>query len=99
MEGREIKKEVGVSLEKNEYGSLLRDKEGRGPPKFLFLPPASPSGYDPGGRVNSACLLLINPEPAHYEVASRTVLGSQEHFREQSFTQEEGNKAGTVPSK
>ena len=90
-------KKVRAGLEKNEYGRWEMKEEGRGPSKFPFLPPASPRPHDPGGRVNSACLLLINPWPALYGVATRAVLGSQEHFREQSFTPEKRNKAGTVP--
>ena len=56
-----------------------------------FLPPASLRPSNPGGwgRVNSTCLLLIKPWPAIYGVASRAVLGSQEHFREQRFHQRE----------
>lgn len=69
-------------------------EEGRKPSKFPFLPPASPRPHDPGGRVNSARLLLINPWPEHYGVASRAVLGSQEHFREELSPKRRETKQG-----
>lgn len=91
---REGDDNVRAGLEKNEYGCWEMKEEGGGPSKFPFLPPASPKPHDPGGRVNSACLLLINPWPVLYGVVYRAVLGSQEHFREQSFTPEKRNKEG-----
>lgn len=99
----EEKKEVSVGLEKDERGCWEMKEEGRELSKFpVFSRPASPIPHDPWGQGEFcllACLLLINPWPALYGVAFRTVLGSQKHFREQSFTQEKRNKAGTVPLK
>lgn len=98
--GREGEKKGGrVGLEKNEHRCQEMKEEGREPSKFPVFSLLHPPGGDPGGGVNSACLLLINPRPALYGVVFRAVLGSQEHFREQSFTQEKRNKAGTVPLK
>lgn len=74
-------------------------EEGRGPSVFPFLPPASLKPSNPGGwgRVSSTCLLLIKPWPAVYGVASRAVLGSQEHFREQRFHQREEKQSRDCP--
>jgi len=96
----EEKKEVRVGLEKDEHGCWEMKEEGKELSKFPVFSRLHPQNHMIlGGRVNSACLLLINPWPALYGVAFRAVLGSQKHFREQSFTQEKGNKAGTVSLK
>lgn len=74
-------------------------EEGRGPSVFPFLPPASSRPSNPGGwgRANSTCLLLIKPWASVYRVASRAVLGSQEHFREQRFHQREEKQSRDCP--